>query len=96
MSADEYKKQLIDIIQKQIPDSKIYLFGSRARGDHSETSDIDLAVYTKELISIPTMATIQEDINRANIPFFVDVVDANHTSKVLKMIIEEEKIPWQA
>ena len=30
---------------------KILLFGSRARGDNSERSDIDLAVYAKGSIS---------------------------------------------
>lgn len=36
---------LISAIGKNYSTEKIILFGSRARGDHKERSDIDLAVY---------------------------------------------------
>ena len=35
----------IQAIARRYPVKKIVLFGSRARGDHKKTSDIDLAVF---------------------------------------------------
>ena len=37
-------KQIVSLA-KQYGAAKVILFGSRARGDHRENSDIDLAVY---------------------------------------------------
>lgn len=39
----------IKAIASRYPLQKIVLFGSRARGDHRETSDYDLAVFGDEL-----------------------------------------------
>lgn len=42
----------IQDIASSFPDiEKILLFGSRIRGDHRQTSDIDLAVYTSSDLS---------------------------------------------
>lgn len=38
-------------VQELIPDAKVYLFGSRARGDWNEESDWDILVLTKEKYS---------------------------------------------
>jgi len=48
----KYKKQLIEIINKHLPQAKIYLYGSRARKDHAEGSDIDLAIEINKAIDI--------------------------------------------
>lgn len=40
--------KIAEIIRKHIPDAKIILFGSRARGTYIKTSDIDLIVVSKK------------------------------------------------
>ena len=45
---DEKIAQLVDDIVKEVEPEAIYLFGSRARGDHREQSDIDLLVIERE------------------------------------------------
>ena len=42
------EEQIRSIAQKYPSIHKVVLFGSRARGDHRERSDIDLAVYTSD------------------------------------------------
>lgn len=75
MVEERLKKQLIEIISKHLPDAKIYLYGSRASGDFSMGSDIDLALDNGKPISITDLSSIKSDIEESNIPFFVDVVD---------------------
>lgn len=44
-NVDEATKQkIIALINALIPDAKVILYGSRARGDFAEWSDIDLAL----------------------------------------------------
>ncbi len=44
----EILTQIKAAVQQVIPDGKVYLFGSRARGDWHEESDWDILVLTKE------------------------------------------------
>jgi predicted nucleotidyltransferase len=48
---NEVIQAMIDLAQTYHSIQKIMLFGSRARGDHHETSDIDLAIWSTESIS---------------------------------------------
>ena len=42
------EKEIVEEISKKYPEiEKVVLFGSRARGDNSSRSDIDLAIYEK-------------------------------------------------
>ncbi len=41
---NEILKKIIAVVTDTAPDSEIYLYGSRARGDHSKLSDWDLLI----------------------------------------------------
>ncbi len=40
-------KRIASVLRRYIPDAKIILFGSRARGDELKSSDIDLIVVSR-------------------------------------------------
>ncbi|MFN8208261.1 MAG: nucleotidyltransferase domain-containing protein [Bacteroidales bacterium] len=42
--SDYIKNQILAVIDRTYPDSEVYLFGSRARGDFKKTSDWDLLI----------------------------------------------------
>jgi len=44
---DEMVERVVKAIRKHLPDARIILFGSRARGDALKESDIDLIVVSK-------------------------------------------------
>lgn len=49
MELEENVRRAIIEVAKQYPNiDKIVLFGSRARGDHHKTSDIDLAIWATD------------------------------------------------
>jgi len=50
---DQELKQLLEDIRKLYRDAKIYLFGSRARGDFDKDSDYDLIIVSKEFKKTP-------------------------------------------
>ncbi len=67
---------------------KIVLFGSRARGDHTERSDVDLAVYGGDFDSF--YWNIKENIHSL---LSFDVVDMNsRVTEKLKKEIERDGV----
>jgi len=62
--------------QKNI--EKVLLFGSRAKGNFTKGSDVDLALITKndEKISLDDLSRIKSQINdELPLPYFFDVLD---------------------
>lgn len=90
MLKSEFKENLIKIIKNRLPNCRIYLYGSRARGDHSMGSDVDLALDAGQKIEPLTMIFIKEDIENSTIPYFVDVVDVHTISADFKQEITKE------
>lgn len=68
---DEIIKDIREIINKY-KKYKFKLFGSRARGDYSETSDIDIAIF--ENISREDEYRIRDDFDKLDIIFKIDLV----------------------
>ena len=68
------KQHLTRLIHEELPGAKILLFGSRARGDHTQTSDYDLAVISEEATDKKTLfSTLNKKIiQELNIP--IDLV----------------------
>ena len=96
MSVEErYKKKLISIISKHLPQAKIYLYGSRAREDSRQGSDIDLAVDAGEKINWGILCKITSEIDDSTIPFFVDVSDLYNVSEDFKKTIAKDFVAWK-
>jgi len=54
---------------------RIYLFGSRARGDGTEKSDYDFCVYPDDNVSLTGIAALMLDLSEG-LKSDVDIVDA--------------------
>lgn len=91
MLKDEYKEIILKICNKHLSEPyKLYLFGSRARGDDYFCSDIDLAIKTKEKNKNHKFALISEDLEESNIPLYVDLVDIDIAGKDFLQSIQKE------
>ena len=74
-------KQLLDHIVVLAKPKRIILYGSRARGDYSPTSDIDLAIYCKDQFPIGLRLDLEES---AGI-YKIDIINMNSlTNEKLK------------
>jgi uncharacterized protein len=55
-------EKIISIANKNYPDSEIYLYGSRARGDSKELSDWDILILlNQEKLSFDTETKLMDD-----------------------------------
>ena len=55
---------------------KIVLFGSRAKGDFRKGSDIDLALFSTNLLH-DELIKIKANVNELSIPYTIDILDFN-------------------
>ena len=91
---ENYKQKIISLISAILPNAKIYLFGSRAKGNYHETSDIDIAIDNNKKIDRKIISQVKNAIDSFNIPYTIDIVDLNNVSETLKKQLERDKILW--
>lgn len=92
---EKNKTKIIALVSVIVPQAKIYLYGSRARGTNSEWSDIDIALDAGEPIYRLNMAEVRDILEASNIPYKVDVIDLNSVSESLRHAIERDKVLWK-
>ena len=91
----EDKEKILSIIHSIIPKCKVYLFGSRAQGQHDVGSDLDIAIDTGAPIDHRKIYLIKEQLEETNIPQKVDVVDLFSASEIFKQEVSEKGILWK-
>jgi len=84
---DELKEFLKEFFKND--DVKVYLFGSRARGDFRRYSDIDLAVESNEDIR-DKIIELKDILEESNLIYKVDIVDL----KKAPYLDKKEMIRW--
>lgn len=81
--------QILYIVKKY--NYKFILFGSRARGDYKENSDIDIAILDE--IDEKTEYKIRNEFDLLDIPYTIDIVFIKRgIKKELKESIEREGV----
>ncbi|MCK4818836.1 nucleotidyltransferase domain-containing protein [bacterium] len=85
MKKDEIIKETAGIVREYVPnDCKIYIFGSWAKGNALETSDIDIGILGKEKVAWNSMAKILEEVEDIRTLRSIDIVDLNSVDKSFK------------
>lgn len=74
--------------------AQVYIFGSRARGQHHPFSDIDLLYVESPNQSIPLseIAKMTEDVENSNLTIKVGLVNAASLAKSYRESVEQDKI----
>ncbi len=93
---EDYKTKIIKIIEIFFPKAKIYLYGSRARGDFGEQSDIDIAIDNGEKLPLTEHGQIISMIEHLNIPVTVDVIDFHKVPAEVRKNILSQGILWKS
>ena len=74
---------------------KVYLFGSRARGDARKTSDVDIAIEAVHPIKSTLISQLRLEIEESSIPYRVDIVDLSTASNALCESVKKEGVLWK-
>lgn len=84
---------ILNIIKGFSEIDKVVIFGSRAKGNYSVGSDVDLAIYG-EGVNFDTLSKLHWKLeNEGPLPYFFDVVDYTHlTHEELRKHIDRRGI----
>lgn len=94
LSQEDFKL-LNDIVINSLKDLgfHLYLFGSRARGDHQKFSDIDLLISGENKENIfSSVSEIREEIENSLFPYKVDIVFQDDLAKSYIENIEKDMV----
>ncbi len=84
------KRKIIGLILALIPNTKIYLCGSRARGTHSKYSDIDLALDTGEKLDFVALDEAKSIMAATNLIYRFDIGDMNRMAEDSRAVVLQE------
>src|SRR5712691_10019771 len=89
----ELRRMVLDALSEH--EAEVWLFGSCARGQVRQHSDIDIAILPRDELPVGFFGELTADIEDSNIPYDVDVVDLRHAAPALVEEVQREGIPWQ-
>ncbi|CAM3115005.1 nucleotidyltransferase domain-containing protein [Filibacter tadaridae] len=75
-------------------DVKVYLFGSWARNEEKQSSDIDIAVESCSQLPPSKWLELHENIEESIIPYNVDIVNLENASSALIQNVKREGVIW--
>jgi len=78
-----------NILKEIIPELEVIAFGSRVRDNATEFSDLDLAIKSKEPLTLSILQSLNEAFENSELNFIVDIVDYNNISDSFRSIIDE-------
>ena len=89
------QETIVQLLSVLFPHAKIYLFGSRARGTHTERSDIDIAIDLGRKMEFEEIAKARGVLEGLNLPQKIDIVDIHRASEAMREFIFVEGIVWK-
>lgn len=92
---DKTKHKIIAVISALIPEAKIYLFGSRARGTNSQFADIDLALDAGKPLPSVDVDEAKSMLQESNIIYPIEIVDFYQISSAMQAEILKDRVIWK-
>lgn len=85
---EQYLCILRHILQQQIPDCEVWIFGSRVQGPSKPHSDIDLVIITEKPMPLRKLEALKDMLSASDLPMRVDVADWSRLDAGFKDIIK--------
>lgn len=91
-------KQAIQILEDIIVNPlkargiEIWVFGSRARGDHQKFSDLDVLI--EGIIPPSVFSSMKESLEESSLPIKVDLVPLNELAESYKTSVFRDRVHW--
>lgn len=83
------------ILKTHLPEYPVWAFGSRAKWTAKPYSDLDLAIITRQPLSLSKMATVKEAFDESDLSIRVDIADWAAANETFRNIINQNKVVIQ-
>jgi len=87
------RKLILDYLKDY--DIKVLYYGSRARGDYRNTSDVDIGLIPGKDFKLHIISLLREALEESTIPYKVDVINLNNTRQEFQAEILKDAIIWK-
>ena len=94
---ENYLENLKDLVLRALEGEniKIFLFGSRARGDNYTGSDVDVGLLPVGNLNRKKIMELRFKIENSNIPYKVEFINFNEVSEDFKVEAMKKVIIWK-
>ena len=94
---EKVRRKIVGICKSLLPECTVWLYGSRARGDFRDDSDIDIAIECPEVLTISEARELREVLSALNIIYKIDLVDLKSVTDqdFIKSILKE-RVLWRS
>jgi uncharacterized protein len=90
---EELRRTVLDALGEH--HAEVWLFGSCARGESFQHSDIDIAILPHDDLPSAFFSDLAESVEESSIPYFVDIVDLRRAAPTLIEEVRLEGIKWK-
>ena len=99
--ANTVREQAIEELRRMVlaalgeHDAEVWLFGSCARGEVFQHSDIDIAILPRDELPAGFLSDLAESVEESSIPYDVDIVDLSNAAPTLIEEVRREGVRWK-
>ena len=90
---DRQRGTVLGIVRLLLPGAQVWIFGSRATGHARPFSDLDLLVTEPNRLSWSQRAALRDAFEASDLPFCVDLVEADGLTPVVAARVFSERVP---
>lgn len=91
---EELRRMVLDALGDV--QAEVWLFGSCARNEARQHSDIDVGILPGDLLPAGFFGELEADIEESSIPYDVDLVDLRTATRNFLEAVRREGISWRA
>ena len=84
------------IIEQQLPNQNIFVFGSRTTTHYKPHSDLDLCIMGERPLALQQLSELREAFSNSDLPMRVDMVDGLTASPEFMAIIKNNAVQLQS
>jgi predicted nucleotidyltransferase len=89
------KDKIIGLLKTLFPTASIYLYGSRARGTHARSSDVDIGIDNGQKIDLLKVFEANQLMEALVTPLKIEVVDLHAIPEAMKKLVDKDKVLWK-
>lgn len=88
----DHMRVVLSVLRTFVPNAEVFAFGSRAKWNAKDSSDLDLCVRAGHPLGFGLMGDLLDAFSESSLPYKVDVVDWETISPSFRKIIEKDKV----
>lgn len=87
----KHKKLIIELLQRYLPNTPVWVYGSRVKGTARPQSDLDMVVFAMPAQRLE-VSNLKEALEESNLPFRVDLFVWDEVPEEFRKNIEADRI----